>query len=121
MSPLVLAGVGLAGGAGACARFLVDRAVTRRAGLAFPVGTLTVNLVGALTLGLLAGLTVGGDVYRLAATGVLGAFTTFSTWMFETRRLGQAGRRRAAWGNLALALAFGLLAVWLGRELGAAL
>ncbi len=55
--------------------------------------------------------------YVLAATGFLGAFTTFSTWVVDARLLGA----RLGGANLAVALVLGLLAVWLGRELGALL
>ncbi len=130
MSPAVLLAVGMLGGAGSVARFLIDRAVTgraERAGLAdrtgsgFPLGTLAVNLSGALLLGVLVGLGAGGDTLRLLGTGLLGAYTTFSAWMLETERLVAGGRPRAAAANIAVSLALGLLAVWLGRELGAAI
>jgi CrcB protein len=116
-APLLLA-VGLLGGAGAVARYSVDTAVGARTGRAFPLGILAVNLSGAFLLGLLAGATVHGDAYRLAATGLLASYTTFSTWMFDSHRLAAGGRGRAAALNLAASLALGLLAVWLGRELG---
>jgi CrcB protein len=130
MSPAVLLAVGMLGGAGSVARLLIDRAVTgraERAGLAdrtgsgFPLGTLAVNLSGALLLGVLVGLGAGGDTLRLLGTGLLGAYTTFSAWMLETERLVAGGRPRAAAANIAVSLALGLLAVWLGRELGAAI
>jgi len=136
MSPAVLLAVGMLGGAGSVARFLIDRALTGRAGRAgraeragladrtgsgFPLGTLAVNLSGALLLGVLVGLGAGGDTLRLLGTGLLGAYTTFSAWMLETERLVAGGRPRAAAANIAVSLALGLLAVWLGRELGAAI
>jgi CrcB protein len=121
MSLAVLAGVGLLGGLGAMARFLLDGAVSARVGRGFPWGTLAVNLGGALVLGVLAGAAVAGDGLRLWGTGLLGAFTTFSTWAYESHRLGEDGEGRLGAANLAVSLAFGLAAVWLGRELGAAL
>jgi CrcB protein len=122
MTAPVLLAIGLLGGAGALARYGVDVAVSARAGRAFPpLGILVVNLSGAFLLGLLVGATVHGDAYRLVATGLLGSYTTFSTWMFDTHRLAAGGRGRAAALNLAASLALGLLAVWLGRELGALL
>lgn len=127
MSPTMLLAIGLLGGAGSVLRFLLDHAVTghtarrRPERPAFPLGTLAVNLSGALLLGMLVGVAPGGDVLRLLGTGLLGAYTTFSTWMFETERLAAGGRRRAAAANIAISLVLGLLAVWLGRELGRAL
>ena len=95
MSAPVLLAIGLLGGAGAVARYGVDAAVTARAGRAFPpLGILVVNLSGAFLLGLLVGATVHGDAYRLAATGLLGSYTTFSTWMFDSHRLAAGGAAR---------------------------
>ena len=116
--PLLLA-IGLLGGAGAVARHALDVAVGARTRRPFPLGILVVNLSGAFGLGVLAGATVPGDAYRLLATGLLGSYTTFSTWMFDSHRLAAGGRRGAAALNIAASLALGLLAVWLGRELGA--
>jgi CrcB protein len=118
MSAGLLLGLGLLGGAGAIARFLLDGAVSARLGRAFPYGTLAVNLSGAFALGVLVGAQLGENAYALAATGFLGAYTTFSTWMLETHRLAEDGRTRAAVANLAVSLALGLLAAWLGREAG---
>jgi CrcB protein len=100
---------------------LFDGAVSARVGREFPWGTLAVNLSGAFALGVLAGADVGGDAFRLAGTGFVGAYTTFSTWMFETHRLAEDGRSRGAAANLAVSLAAGLAVAWMGRELGAAL
>jgi fluoride exporter len=118
--PLVL-GIGLVGGCGAIARFLIDAAVAARLGRSFPFGTLAVNASGALILGVLVGASVAGDAYALAATGALGAFTTFSTWMLETHRLAEDGQLRLAGWNAAVSLALGLAAAELGRLLGGAL
>jgi CrcB protein len=109
---IVWIGVALLGGFGACARFLVDRAVAVRA---FPLGTLVVNLSGAFLLGLLSDVT--GDAYLLAGTATLGAYTTFSTWMFESQRATEEGRPRVALANLAISLVLGLGAAALGRAL----
>ena len=117
MSAGLWIGIGLLGGLGAVARVLLGAAVDARASTWFPWGTLAVNVSGAFALGVLSGSAVAGDAHVLAATGFLGAFTTFSTWVVDARLLG--GRRGAI--DVATALALGLLAVWLGRELGALL
>jgi CrcB protein len=118
--PLVLA-VGVLGGVGAVARLHVDNAVGRRVGRGFPSGILAVNLSGTLVLGILAGLAVDGDAYRLLAGGLIGAYTTFSTWVFDSHRLAEEGRRGLAVANLVVSLLLGLAAVWLGRTVGSAL
>ncbi len=118
MSVAVWIGVGLLGGVGALARFLFDGAVGARAGLDFPVGTLAVNASGAFTLGMLSGAGLAGDAYLLAGTAALGSYTTFSTWMLETHRLGEEGAGRALLANVALSAAVGLLAALAGRAIG---
>ena len=117
----LLIGIGAAGGLGAIARFLLDGIVSERAASAFPLGTFAVNLTGSLLLGLLVGVALGSDAYRLAATGFVGAYTTFSTWTFESHRLGEDGQFRLGAVNFLASLVLGLLAAWVGRELGAAL
>jgi CrcB protein len=121
VSVLVLLGLGLLGGLGAMSRFLVDSAVQARLGSSFPVGTLAVNLTGALLLGLLVGLAIDDDTYRLLGTGLVGAYTTFSTWALESHRLGEDGELRAGAANFAGSLVLGLLFAWIGRAVGGAL
>ena len=116
MSVVIALGVGVLGGAGAMARFLLDGAVSERAGGHFPWGTLAVNATGAFVLGIVAG-TPDGDAYALVGTGLLGAYTTFSTWMLESHRLGEDGRLPLGLLNFALSLAVGIAAVWVGRQL----
>jgi CrcB protein len=108
-------GVALLGGLGACGRFLLDGAIAARA---FPFGTLAVNVSGAFALGVLAGAGVSSDAYLLAGTATLGSYTTFSTWMFETHRLGEEGRLPFAALNVAGSLAVGFGAVELGQLIG---
>jgi fluoride exporter len=109
------------GGAAALARFLLDSAVAERVAGPFPAGTLAVNLSGAVLLGLLAGAALHGVALTIVAGGGLGSYTTFSTWMFESQRLGEAGRANLLWLNIALSLAAGLIAVTLGHWLGGVL
>jgi CrcB protein len=112
------AAVGLIGGVAAGARFLLDSEVTARLPFPFPFGILAVNLSGALAIGILAGAGVDGDAYAIAAGGAVGSFTTFSTWILDSHRLGTADRAELAWLNLGLSLLGGLLAVSLGHWLG---
>jgi fluoride exporter len=118
MSPAVALLVTLAGGAGALLRVLVGRAVTRRTGGPLAVGTFAVNVTGAFALGILAGLAPDEEATLILGAGLLGGYTTFSTWMFETQRFVREHALRAAAANLTGSLAVGLLAVWLGRTLG---
>jgi CrcB protein len=113
--PLVL-GIGLFGAVGAIARFLLDGVVSARASSICPWGTLVVNLTGAFALGFVTGK-LSGDAQLLVGTGLLGGYTTFSTWMFESHRLGEDGELRAGVVNLLGSIILGILAVWLGRTL----
>jgi CrcB protein len=121
MNVLVVFAIGILGGLGAIARFLLDAGVASRLHRAFPCGTLAVNLVGALALGVLVGAALQHDAYRLAGTGLIGSFTTFSTWALESHRLGEDGQLRLAVANFAVSLVLGVAVVWAGRILGAAL
>jgi CrcB protein len=121
MTALDWIGVALLGGVGALARFLVDRTISARGGSTFPVGTLVVNASGALLLGALTGATVSGGALLLAGSATIGSYTTFSTWMFETHRLGEDGELAAGALNLVVSLVAGLSAVAFGRMVGQAL
>jgi CrcB protein len=121
MSAATLIGIGLLGGLGAVARFLVDGLVSARLGREFPFGTLAVNLSGTFALGVLVGAAAPDEAMRLAGTGLLGAYTTFSTWALEAHRLGEDGRRMPAVANFVVSLLLGIAAIWAGERLGAAL
>lgn len=121
MSVLVWVGVGVVGGVGAILRFRIDALVQLRAGGEFPFGTLTVNVLGSLVLGVLTGAGVSGDALLVAGTGLLGSFTTFSTWMLESERLGEDGEERIGLANLGVSICGGLAAAVLGWAIGAAL
>jgi fluoride exporter len=115
----VVIGIGLLGGVGAIARFVLDGAVSARLGTTFPYGTLAVNVSGAFVLGALAGAVVGAQVNRLVGAGLVGAFTTFSTWALESQRLGEDGRMDLGAANFVVSLLLGLGAAWVGRRFGA--
>jgi CrcB protein len=84
----------------------------------FPVGTLTVNLTGSLILGVVSGADHLQTTAGLAVVGFLGGFTTFSTWMIETIRLGFPARRSTrALANLLLPLTAGIALAAAGYSL----
>jgi CrcB protein len=107
------------GGTGAVARFALDSLVSARSSREFPLGTLSVNLTGAFVLGLLNGLGLGSQALLLAGTATVGAFSTFSTWMFETHRLAEDRALGAAAVNLVLSILAGIGVAELGRLIGA--
>lgn len=125
MTPLLVLGVAVAGGLGAVSRLVLDgvlRSVTR---LNFPFGTTVINVTGSFLLGLVTGLALvhglPAEWRTVLGTGFLGGFTTFSTASYETVRLAQQRRYRAALfngvGMLILALAAAGLGLWLGESL----
>jgi fluoride exporter len=112
--PLILV---MAGGAiGAGARFLVGRAV---GATAFPYATLAVNVLGGLLMGVLAGLVARGDApWRLfLGTGVLGGFTTFSTFALDAVTLAERGAPMSALLYAGLSVAGSVLALVAGLGL----
>lgn len=114
---LLWAGVAVLGGCGAVARVTLTSAVaTRTSGRTrLPLGTLVVNASGSALLGFLSGLALSGDALLLAGGGLLGGYTTFSTWMVDSERLAAQGDRRLAVTNVVASLAAGVTAALLGR------
>ena len=111
----------VAAAVGAPLRYVVDQAVQHRWPGAFPGGTLTVNLSGSFLLGLLTGLAahhgLAPAVVTVLGTGLLGAYTTFSTFSYETVRLLEDGAVAEAALNVAGSLALGLAAAAAGLGL----
>ncbi|WP_203137124.1 fluoride efflux transporter FluC [Microbacterium sp. JZ31] len=120
MTPLLFAGVALAGGAGAGLRWLADVALSRRLPERFPWAILLVNVSGSFALGLVTGLALDQALVAVLGTGLLGGYTTFSTVAVDGALLAREGRRRAAWGNALGTLALTVAAALAGAALGAA-
>lgn len=112
---IVWIGVFVAGGLGAVLRFLVDGAVARRVARSFPYGTFVVNISGAALLGLLSSLALSRHIALVADTAFVGSYTTFSTWMLETQRLGEERQVRRAAMNIAASVVVGIAAALLGQ------
>lgn len=108
---------------GAPARYLADRGVQSLHDSVFPFGTLSVNIVGSFVLGVLVSLGLPSDrpAYLALGTGFCGAFTTYSTFSYETVRLVETG----SWGkgllNVAASIGGGLAAAVLGFLVGSSL
>jgi CrcB protein len=124
VSPLLWLSVAAVGAGGAVARYLVDSAIARRTFRAFPLGTLAVNLSGCAVFGLVTGLALyhafPATPKLLLGTSACGAYTTFSTFAFETVVLAREGERTAAALNVAANVVGGCLATALGLVLAAA-
>jgi CrcB protein len=115
----------LGGAIGAPTRYLVDGFVQDRVSGVFPWGTFVINVTGSLLLGIITGLSLYhglGDLPRTAiGTGFCGAYTTFSTFSYETVRLLEEGSVGLAAGNAFGSVAAGLAAAAIGLAIAAAL
>lgn len=117
--------IGLAGFAGTIGRYWLSGVVARRYGETFPLGTLTVNLVGCFLVGLLFYLmqeryVVNQNVRSMVLIGLLGGFTTFSSFGLQTFTLLQDREMALALVNFAVSNVMGLFLVWAGYTLAKA-
>ena len=116
--------VGAGGFLGSVFRFVLSGVVHRSFPMSeFPFGTLVVNILGCLCIGLLHGLAetrqvVGPELRLFLMIGLLGGFTTFSTFGYETMALLRDAEIFRAVGNVLLQVLCGLFAVWVGDTLG---
>lgn len=120
-SPALLATVALGSAVGGAARYTVTILAQPRS-LAFPIGTLVVNVTGCLLIGILAELALSAgrlspEARILLISGFCGGYTTFSTFSFESIELMQNGAWSRAALYVVLSVATGLGAVWLGTTL----
>lgn len=110
---------------GVCRYYLSGWVLHAFAAPRFPLGTLVVNLIGCLCIGVVAGLAEHHHIFSASArlflmTGLLGGFTTFSAFGYETVYLMRTHGLDLALLNVLLSVAVGLAAVWLGLRLTAA-
>jgi CrcB protein len=116
--------VAIGGAAGSMARHGVNILFAHVFLRAVPYATAAVNIAGAWIIGILAALVATGRLHMSAEwrtfvfVGLLGGFTTFSSFMFDTFTIGHGGDHALAFWNVALQTALGLVAVWSGYRLG---
>jgi CrcB protein len=114
--------VGIGGFLGAIARYLLGNYIGSRYGVRFPYGTFVINMSGSFFVGLalvLLARTTANPYWRyLIPIGFIGAFTTFSTFEYETLRAVQDGQAITGLLNVVLSVIVGFIAVWAGAALG---
>lgn len=118
----------LGGAIGSGLRFWLAGWVAHRFGNVFPWGVLCVNIIGCFVIGCFSTLTntegallVSPLIRQLVMIGILGGFTTFSSFSLETLRLAQDGEWLYAGANVLLSVALCLLAVWMGHLFASAI
>jgi CrcB protein len=115
--------IGLAGATGALVRYGIQNGFTQMLGRPTVLGTMFINVTGAFLLGLFLALTderlVVPNYWRpIVATGFLGAYTTFSTLMYESFNRWEGGDYATAAANIVASVALGLLATYVGLTVG---
>jgi fluoride exporter len=115
--------VGIGGAIGAVARYLLGGAVHRLIPGFFPYGTFVVNVIGCLAFGLVVGLAesrfvIGPGAKAFVLIGVLGGFTTFSSFTFESFELLRGGQILPAAANVTGQVVIGFVALWAGYAAG---
>jgi len=113
----------IGGAAGTVVRYLLAGFVYRLAGTSFPYGTIIVNVSGCFILGILASLAdkkfvLGPDARILLMIGFCGAFTTFSTLIFESDNLVRNGQVIKAFSNILVSVILGFILYRAGSLLG---
>lgn len=120
---MTVVAVALAGALGAPARLLVERAISIRSDRRFPWGTLIVNITGSLALGFITGLALyhglSSTPRTVAGTGFIGAYTTFSTYAYETVDVAERSSSRLAATYAIVSVVAGVAAATLGLVLAA--
>jgi CrcB protein len=118
--------VGIGGFVGAIVRFALGNYIGNRFGSRFPYGTFVINISGSFLIGFV--LTMLAQRFDLSPNwrylipiGFIGAYTTFSTFEYETLRTVQGGQILMAFANVSLSVIVGFAAVWLGVVAGRAL
>ena len=115
--------IGIAGATGTIARYLLSGLVQRHIASEFPLGTAMVNIVGCLFFGLLWAVTenrlsISAQTRTIIFLGFFGAFTTFSSFIFETSKLLDESQWLFASGNILLQNAIGLACILIGLAIG---
>lgn len=119
MNTLHILSIGLGGFVGSVARYAIGYLIDSRGDGSFPYGILVVNLVGCLLFGLMSGVVESREMFTeevraLIFIGLLGSFTTFSTFSSDSLKMLSEGDFLGGFLNIGLSLVLGLVFIWLG-------
>ena len=106
--------VALGGGTGSIVRYVLGKYISEKSNKSFPLGTLIINVTGAILLGIVSSIGVSNNMMLLLADGFLGAYTTFSTFMYEGFNLFKDNEKLNAFIYILGSLILGLLGYYLG-------
>ncbi|TWD91633.1 CrcB protein [Neobacillus bataviensis] len=114
--------VGIGGIFGAIMRFQLGKWITAKTSGVFPIGTFIINITGSFVLGLLAVLHLEKEIpewfWLLCGTGFIGAYTTFSTFGYETIQMLQKRETKYAVLYVSISVFFGIIFAWVGSIIG---
>lgn len=116
MQQLLLVGFG--GVLGGLTRFELGKMISQKSGTVFPLGTFIINISGALLLGIVTSITPGNSIYLFLGEGFLGAYTTFSTFMYEGFNLFQEKEKMNAFIYILGSLLLGVIGYVVGFSIG---
>lgn len=108
--------VGIGGALGSIVRYQLGKILSQKSNAAFPLGTFVINISGALLLGVVTSIKAGDNAYLLLGDGFLGAYTTFSTFMYEGFHLFRENETRNALFYIFGSLVLGIIGYFAGFE-----
>ncbi len=116
-------GIAVAGALGSLARYWLGGLVQQMFNSSFPAGTFAVNMIGSFLFGVVWALAeerlvISSEARTIILAGFMGAFTTFSTFVFETGAILRDSQWLLAFGNIAAQVVVGLICLFLGLALG---
>lgn len=106
--------IAIGGGAGSLVRYSLGKVIGEKSNMNFPIGTFIINITGAILLGIISSISVSSNIMLLLADGFLGAYTTFSTFMYEGFNLFQEREKINAFIYILGTLILGTLGFALG-------
>lgn len=109
--------LGIGGAFGSLTRYKLGDIISKKAKSKFPFGTFIINITGAFLLGVLTSSGINKNMSLLLADGFMGAYTTFSTFMYEGFNLFQGRKKLNAFVYVILTLILGILGFYLGENI----
>lgn len=113
--------VGIGGVFGSLTRFSLGKFISDHCKTSFPLGTAFINISGAILLGIVSSIGASRNLYLLFGDGFLGAYTTFSTFMYEGFNLFQGRQKLNAFAYILLSVILGILGYNIGIKIGSLL